>query len=146
MLFGMLTSLSVQSEPPYCYVPTSKPQPLCFLMLQSEISYREVLTAEPRNVYAANGLGVVLAERGSLDAARDTFSMVQEAAAASGGFVKLPDVWINLANLYLAKQNYASAIQMYLNASKVYNNKNSKVGLGQESCFAVLCCWALLLL
>eukprot|EP00877_Chromochloris_zofingiensis_P002087 jgi/Chrzof1/1187/Cz01g43270.t1 len=93
----------------------------------SEISYREVLTAEPRNVYAANGLGVVLAERGSLDAARDTFSMVQEAAAASGGFVKLPDVWINLANLYLAKQNYASAIQMYLNASKVYNNKNSKV-------------------
>lgn len=43
--------------------------------------YKEVLKSHPANVYAANGLGAVLAEQGRLDHAREVFSLVREASS-----------------------------------------------------------------
>lgn len=56
---------------------------------------------------SANGLGMVLAEKGTLDHAKDVFARVREVSAEVLG-----DVWINLAHVYLAqnKHNEVSSI------------------------------------
>eukprot|EP01025_Chloroclados_australasicus_P015575 TRINITY_DN17496_c0_g1_i1.p1 TRINITY_DN17496_c0_g1~~TRINITY_DN17496_c0_g1_i1.p1 ORF type:complete len:1163 (+),score=199.91 TRINITY_DN17496_c0_g1_i1:73-3489(+) len=90
--------------------------------------FKVVLSKDPQNIYAANGLGAVLAERGKLEGAKDIFAMVQETAAASGGFLRLPDMWINLGNIHLARGETVSAIKMYETAnSKFFNNKNTTI-------------------
>lgn len=50
---------------------------------------------------AANGLGMVLAEKGTLDQAKDVFARVREVSAEVLG-----DVWINLAHVYLAQNKH----------------------------------------
>lgn len=55
---------------------------------------------------------------------------VQEASAATDGFWRMPDAWINLANVYLAQQQYVPAIQMYQNAlRKFFDNRSALVML-----------------
>lgn len=55
---------------------------------------------------------------------------VQEASAATNGFWRMPDAWINLANVYLAQQQYVPAIQMYKNAlRKFFDNRSALVML-----------------
>lgn len=78
--------------------------------------YRRVLDRDPGNVYAANGLGCVLAEAGLFGQARDVFLSVQEAAAGTDGFLRLPDAWINLASVYLGLKQYDAAEHTYVNA------------------------------
>jgi RNA polymerase-associated protein CTR9 len=39
--------------------------------------YQKVLVQKPNNMYAANGLGVVLAEKGLFDVAKDIFTQVR---------------------------------------------------------------------
>mmetsp|Transcript_24228 Transcript_24228/g.61650 ORF Transcript_24228/g.61650 Transcript_24228/m.61650 type:complete len:900 (-) Transcript_24228:88-2787(-) len=82
-------------------------------LLSALDQYRMVLKADPANAWAANGVGAVLAELGRLDEAGEVFSDVQAAAAASGGFLHIPDLYVNLANCALAKQEYASALRLY---------------------------------
>ena len=43
--------------------------------------FKTVLSYEPNNVYAANGLGTVCVEKGRLQEAREIFTVVREAAA-----------------------------------------------------------------
>ncbi len=50
---------------------------------------------------SANGLGMVLAEKGTLDHAKDVFARVREVSAEVLG-----DVWINLAHVYLAQNKH----------------------------------------
>lgn len=52
-------------------------------------------------ISAANGLGMVLAEKGTLDQAKDVFARVREVSAEVLG-----DVWINLAHVYLAQNKH----------------------------------------
>ena len=60
---------------------------------------------------------------------------VQEASAASEGFWRMPDAWINLANVYLAQEQYAAAIQMYRSAlRKFYDNRNPNIMLYLARC------------
>eukprot|EP00798_Chlamydomonas_sp_ICE-L_P008150 gene8150-1403_t len=72
--------------------------------------YSKVLRAEPSNVFAANGLGAVMAEMGRLEEARDIFTDVQ--VLSSGGVVAelggceeardiLIDVQVSCVPLYL---------------------------------------------
>ncbi|KAL4854380.1 RNA polymerase-associated protein CTR9 [Chlorella vulgaris] len=92
--------------------------------------YRRVLEKDEGCIFAANGIGCVLAELGNLSAAKEVFLQVQEASAASNGFWRMPDAWINLANVYLAQQQYTPAIQMYKNAlRKFYDNRNAVIML-----------------
>ncbi|KAI3759841.1 hypothetical protein L6452_07942 [Arctium lappa] len=89
--------------------------------------YTKVLVERPANMYAANGAGVVLAEKGQFDVAKELFTQVQEAASGSV-FVQMPDVWINLAHVHFAQGNFALAIKMYQNClRKFYYNTDSQI-------------------
>ncbi|CAI6009425.1 unnamed protein product [Closterium sp. NIES-65] len=74
--------------------------------------FHKALTGSSNNMYAANGVGSVVAERGLFDVAKDIFTSVQEASSAPGT-TDLPDVWMNLANVHLAKGDYALAVKLY---------------------------------
>ena len=122
-------------------------------------------------MYAANGLGAVLAEMGKLDEAKEIFQEVQvrsvhrlgawcvlykqnsraavsqlctqptpsqpfplqAAVAASGGFLNIPDVYVNLANVSLASEDYVTAHRLYEMAmSKLDTSKQCQVGKGKQ--------------
>ncbi|KAG6432444.1 hypothetical protein SASPL_104020 [Salvia splendens] len=89
--------------------------------------YTKVLLLQSANLYAANGAGMVFAEKGQFDIAKDLFTQVQE--AASGVFnVQMPDVWINVAHVHFAQGNFALAVKMYQNClRKFFYNTDSQV-------------------
>lgn len=68
--------------------------------------YKAVLCADPRNIWAAHGIGCVLAHKGFVNEARDVFAQVREATA------EFADVWINIAHIYVEQKQYTAAIQM----------------------------------
>lgn len=89
--------------------------------------YTKVLTQHTGNLYAANGAGVVLAEKGHFDISKELFTQVQEAASGSV-FAQMPDVWINLAHVHFAQGNFALAVKMYQNClKKFYHSNDSQV-------------------
>ncbi|XP_019173457.1 PREDICTED: protein CTR9 homolog [Ipomoea nil] len=89
--------------------------------------YTKVLFQHNSNLYAANGAGVILAEKGQFDISKDLFTQVQEAASGNV-FVQMPDVWINLAHVHFAQGNFALAVKMYQNClRKFYHNTDSQV-------------------
>ncbi|TQE04734.1 hypothetical protein C1H46_009587 [Malus baccata] len=59
----------------------------------------KVLSQHSANLYAANGAGVVFAEKSHFDVSKDIFT-------------QMPDVWINLAHVYFAQGNFALAVKM----------------------------------
>ncbi|XP_017492305.1 PREDICTED: RNA polymerase-associated protein CTR9 homolog, partial [Rhagoletis zephyria] len=74
--------------------------------------YRNALRQDELNLYAANGIGCVLAAKGAFNEARDVFSQVREATA------DFPDVWVNIAHIYVETRQYVNAIQMYENCHR----------------------------
>ncbi|KAL5995315.1 Protein CTR9 [Asimina triloba] len=86
--------------------------------------YTKVLVQHSSNLYAANGAGIILAEKGHFDVSKDIFAQVQEAASGNI-FVQMPDVWINLAHVYFAQGQFASAYQNCLR--KFYHNTDTQV-------------------
>ncbi|KAM1173948.1 hypothetical protein TB2_026133 [Malus domestica] len=94
---------------------------------KSKELYTKVLSQHSANLYAANGAGVVFAEKGHFDVSKDIFTQVQEAASGNI-FVQMPDVWINLAHVYFAQGNFALAVKMYQNClRKFFNNTDSQI-------------------
>jgi RNA polymerase-associated protein CTR9 len=84
--------------------------------------YTNVLRKDSKNIFAANGIGAVLAHKGYFREARDVFAQVREATA------DVPDVWLNLAHIYVEQKQYIGAIQMYENClRKFYNFHNTEV-------------------
>ncbi|KAL0346750.1 UNVERIFIED_CONTAM: protein CTR9 [Sesamum calycinum] len=74
-----------------------------------------------------NGAGIVFAEKGQLDIAKDLFTLVIEATSGSSN-VQMPDVLINLAHVHFAQGNFALAVKMYQNClRKFYYNTQSEV-------------------
>ena len=73
--------------------------------------YFHVLEGDRRNSYAANGLGIVLAEKKKLEAARDTFSRVRE--SNSPGSDIFFSSCFNLAIVNMALKKYVDAIQLF---------------------------------
>jgi len=69
--------------------------------------YKTVLKAVPGNVFAANGLGMVLAEQGRLDRARMAFRLAREA------MLEAEPVTVNLAHTELALGSGDAALQLY---------------------------------
>ncbi|KAM6583619.1 hypothetical protein CsatB_010621 [Cannabis sativa] len=89
--------------------------------------YTKVLAQHSANLYAANGAGVVYAEKGHFDVSKDIFTQVQEAASGSI-FVQMPDVWINIAHVYFAQGNFSLAVKMYQNClRKFFYNTDSQI-------------------
>ncbi|XP_047437376.1 RNA polymerase-associated protein CTR9 homolog [Mugil cephalus] len=84
--------------------------------------YKQVLRNDAKNLYAANGIGAVLAHKGYFREARDVFAQVREATA------DISDVWLNLAHIYVEQKQYISAVQMYENClKKFYKYQNTEV-------------------
>lgn len=77
-------------------------------------SFTEVNRLDPKNIWAANGIGAVLAHKGNFIEARDIFAQVREATA------DFYDVWLNIAHIYVEQKQYISAIQMYENCLKKF--------------------------
>uniref|UniRef100_UPI00358E2C0C RNA polymerase-associated protein CTR9 homolog n=1 Tax=Myxine glutinosa TaxID=7769 RepID=UPI00358E2C0C len=69
--------------------------------------YKNVLRIDPKNLYAVNGIGAVLAHMGYIQEARDVFTHVRETTP------DICDVWLNLAHVYVLQQQPAFAVQMY---------------------------------
>uniref|UniRef100_A0A8D0DPK0 RNA polymerase-associated protein CTR9 homolog n=1 Tax=Salvator merianae TaxID=96440 RepID=A0A8D0DPK0_SALMN len=84
--------------------------------------YKQVLRNDSKNLYAANGIGAVLAHKGYFREARDVFAQVREATA------DISDVWLNLAHIYVEQKQYISAVQMYENClRKFYKHQSTEV-------------------
>mmetsp|Transcript_39349 Transcript_39349/g.63823 ORF Transcript_39349/g.63823 Transcript_39349/m.63823 type:complete len:766 (+) Transcript_39349:2-2299(+) len=91
-------------------------------LLKAMDYYNKVLTKEPGNLYAANSVGVLLADKGKIAEAKEVFSMVRECTA------DMPDVWVNMAHIYLAQGQHINAIKMYQNClKKFYYNRESSI-------------------
>ncbi|KAF6205513.1 hypothetical protein GE061_019686 [Apolygus lucorum] len=76
--------------------------------------YSKVLRNDPRNIWATNGIGAVLAHKGYVNEARDIFAQVREATA------EFCDVWLNIAHIYVEQKQFVSAIQMYENCLRKF--------------------------
>ncbi|XP_038214263.1 RNA polymerase-associated protein CTR9 homolog [Zerene cesonia] len=76
--------------------------------------YKQVLKNDQKNIWAANGIGCVLAHKGCINEARDIFAQVREATA------DFPDVWMNIAHIYVEQKQYINAIQMYENCIRKF--------------------------
>ncbi|XP_018570390.1 RNA polymerase-associated protein CTR9 homolog isoform X2 [Anoplophora glabripennis] len=84
--------------------------------------FKQVLKIDPKNIWAANGIGAVLAHKGAVNEARDIFAQVREATA------DFCDVWLNIAHVYVEQKQFVSAIQMYENClRKFYKYNNVEV-------------------
>eukprot|EP00005_Dracoamoeba_jomungandri_P008714 CAMPEP_0174270756 /NCGR_PEP_ID=MMETSP0439-20130205/45618_1 /TAXON_ID=0 /ORGANISM="Stereomyxa ramosa, Strain Chinc5" /LENGTH=1018 /DNA_ID=CAMNT_0015360281 /DNA_START=21 /DNA_END=3074 /DNA_ORIENTATION=+ len=84
--------------------------------------YWQVIRQDPTNIYAANGLGIILAEKSYLAQAKEFFIKVREATS------DMPDVWVNLAHIYLSQGQFVNAIKMYQNClRKFYDNKEPTI-------------------
>ena len=60
-----------------------------------------------------------MAQKGALNEARDIFAQVREATA------DFPDVWMNVAHIYMEQKQYVAAIQMYDNCVKKFGMFNN---------------------
>lgn len=77
-------------------------------------TFSDVNRLDPKNIWAANGIGSVLAHKGFFIESRDIFAQVREATA------DFSDVWLNIAHIYVEQKQYISAIQMYENCLKKF--------------------------
>jgi RNA polymerase-associated protein CTR9 len=84
--------------------------------------YKQALRNDPKNIWAANGIGSILAHKGCINEARDIFAQVREATA------DFSDVWLNIAHVYVEQKQYVSAVQMYENCmKKFYKNHHTEI-------------------
>lgn len=83
-------------------------------------NYTRALEHEKDSHYAANGIGMVFAQRGKLDFAKRTFQSVMQHHAMQGD----PSVYINLGHTYLKSggDNARKAIALYQRAKKMKPN------------------------
>ncbi|ETV78135.1 hypothetical protein H257_08339 [Aphanomyces astaci] len=91
-------------------------------MTLSETYYKKTLSGHAQNVYAANGIGIMLAEKGQFDKAKLVFAQVREAAP------DMPDAWINLGHIHMAEHRFGEAIQLYqVSLAKHYKGQDVSV-------------------
>ncbi|OWF42944.1 RNA polymerase-associated protein CTR9 homolog isoform X2 [Mizuhopecten yessoensis] len=84
--------------------------------------YKQVLRNDDHNIWAANGIGCVLAHKGCINESRDVFAQVREATA------DFCDVWLNIAHIYVEQKQFVAAVQMYENClKKFYKYHNMEV-------------------
>jgi len=73
----------------------------------AESYFQRILSKNPNNIYAANGIGMVAAEKGNFALSSEIFLQLREAA------IDVQPVSINLANIYMARGLYDNAIKLY---------------------------------
>uniref|UniRef100_A0A7S2P2D3 Uncharacterized protein n=2 Tax=Leptocylindrus danicus TaxID=163516 RepID=A0A7S2P2D3_9STRA len=91
--------------------------------------YRRIIVKDPSNLYAALGLGTILAEKGDLNRSKECFNIVRSSSNDT-----IPDVLINSGHIYLAQQRHAEALQMY----QTYLDRTDKVTKNKSDVNTVL--------
>ena len=86
--------------------------------------YRSVLVKDKFNLYAANGMGCVLAEKGELQKSKDIFTRVRESSGDTVG-----PVFLNLGHVYLGQSRHAEAIKSYEHYQKHFATKKEETKL-----------------
>lgn len=66
-------------------------------------------------------------ELGHLAAAKEAFNEVIRATSRTKGFVKLPEAYVNIGHLGLAKKQYPDALRMYELAGRMNNQRDVQV-------------------
>ncbi|KAL0484227.1 RNA polymerase-associated protein CTR9 [Acrasis kona] len=86
--------------------------------------FERVLQIDKNNIYAALGLGAVLAERGYTNEAKDIFTKVRENHAIDNDskLSAIPETWINLGHLNMVNRQYTNAAKLYENCLKKFYN------------------------
>jgi len=106
---------------------------------RAESLYKKALVKDPTNAFAANGLAILLAERGRMDDAKAIFTLVQEsleienagiagtsASAATKILSELQaDVLVNLGHIALAKAQYTASLKFYDRAQQEFYHGTS---------------------
>jgi RNA polymerase-associated protein CTR9 len=77
--------------------------------------YAKVLSTQPKNIYAANGMGCVIALKYGPAPAYEIFAQVREAVD------DYLDVRVNIAHVYFAQRQYVTAFQMYKSCIAKFN-------------------------
>lgn len=80
--------------------------------------YTKALKIEPKNMYAANGIGCVLAYKRNWNDARDVFSQVRESTC------EFYDVWLNIAHVCMEREQWMAAVQIYSSAMNKFKKEN----------------------
>jgi tetratricopeptide (TPR) repeat protein len=75
--------------------------------------YHPVLSEHVRNIYAANGLGIICAIKNEMEASREIFSKIRQ-----GNMKNTEDTDINLANVYMSEKRYLEAERLYYSVLK----------------------------
>ncbi|CAL2036808.1 unnamed protein product [Caenorhabditis brenneri] len=83
--------------------------------------YQKALKLQPKNMYAANGIGCVLAYKRNWNDARDVFSQVRESTS------EFYDVWLNIAHVCMEREQWMAAVQMYSSAMKKFKKEADSV-------------------
>lgn len=77
--------------------------------------FKATLKRNPQSIYAANGIGCILAEKGFAEEANRIFSQVREATSGA------EDAWLNLAHTAVVVGNHGFAAKSYLKAHKMFH-------------------------
>jgi RNA polymerase-associated protein CTR9 len=89
--------------------------------------FLNVLKQNQGNMFAANGIGILHAEKAQCDIAKELFTQVHEAASGSI-FIQVPDVWISLAHIYFAQGLFQQAVKTYQNCPwKFFYNTDATI-------------------
>jgi RNA polymerase-associated protein CTR9 len=84
--------------------------------------YKRILSKDPLNAYAANGIGTILAEKGEIFKAKEVFNRVREVSGDG-----IADALLNLGHIYLALKKHPSALQMYKSYMKRAEDKATPI-------------------
>jgi RNA polymerase-associated protein CTR9 len=106
------------------------PAPDSSLLLAAATHYRSVLKHDPNNVYAALGVGAVLATREQRAEARECLSIVRETGllSAMNAADQLSDAWLNLAHVLVEQNQLPAAIKLYTKcSSQCFQNRDVQV-------------------
>jgi RNA polymerase-associated protein CTR9 len=84
--------------------------------------FQRILQQDTSNVYAATGLGAIIATQGYIENAKEILLKCREFSA------EIPEVWINLAHISVCNKEYHQAVKLYENCSKkFFENKNIQI-------------------
>ncbi|KAJ1371510.1 hypothetical protein KIN20_033475 [Parelaphostrongylus tenuis] len=92
-------------------------------MHQALRMFEKALKIEPRNMWAANGIGCVLASKSLWEEALNIFSQIREATS------EFYDACMNTAHAYTELGQYAVALQMYSSTIKKFSKEQDHEAL-----------------
>ncbi|KAK0170396.1 hypothetical protein PV328_010964 [Microctonus aethiopoides] len=76
--------------------------------------YKQILLTDLKNIWAANGIGAVLAHKGYLNEARKIFAQVLESTT------EFCDVWLNIAHIYVEQKQFYHHVEVLQYLARAY--------------------------